>query len=67
MREAVDAGDLLLDATFSTCDGLEKALDDLRAVSGGGVIGEGEGEGEGCFEECFKQPNGEVICSVTCP
>lgn len=63
-----DAGDLLLDATFSPCDGLEQALDELDAVSGGGVIiGEGEGEGEGCFEECVEQPNGEVICSVKCP
>lgn len=67
-ENGTDAGDLLLDATFSACDGLEKALDELAAVTGGGgVIGEGEGEGEACFEECIEQPNGEVVCSVKCP
>jgi hypothetical protein len=65
-----DQGDLLLDVTLGACDGFADALDDLQAVGGKLVVGEGEGEGEAvpgpCSEECFAQPTGEIVCQTVC-
>jgi hypothetical protein len=65
-----DQGDLLVDVSLGACDGFADALDELQAVGGKLVVGEGEGEGEpvpgACSEECFAQPTGEVVCRTVC-